>query len=1437
MKKQYAALIIFPLIFLAVAFSAFAQNDNCSSAIQLCANNLLGSSTAGGTSNTGGITDPALSCGDGVIQNSVWFTVEGICTGSSTITVSGIDNNPGLEMEIYTGSCGSLITTGLCASANGPSGSMSLTINPTVSGQIYYVMVDGASGNQELFDINATGCLKGRPIPGFIANPYVGCVPLCVSLDNITTENGGPVTYSWKVVNGTNPPLTVSSSGADTTWCLDSIGNYTITLTAGNSCGTTTSSQKVDVQDLFPSISYLPANPCIGTPVNFTGSAPILPNPPATVANVIQWQWDFGDTASGANNTYVSGSALDSTATHIFVGAGPCFNVRLVAQGTCGFDTAYVNVCVLPSPLVDAGNDTIICEGLFARLHSTVSSATLPVSYQWTGTGGTILCDTCPKTNVIGLTVAGSPYTFILNITDDNGCIASDTVNVQVNVIPVASAGPDDTTCAWTPAGFCGSVIVVGTPPVTYQWSPSAGLNDSTLLCPTANIGATTNYILRITDSIGCISLPDTMTMFVYPKPTIIPQAVNLCASDPDLSDTLTITGAGPGSTYSWCPSSDTNCVLITSAVAADSSSIIVTLPPAPGNYCFTAIVTDGVTGCIDTINNCLQVIPPITVSISPNPVIICHDSCIVLTATGPAGVTWLWSPGGETTDTIMVCPASTTTYKVTGTFGCTSSDSVTVNVNPQLVVDAGPDDTVCAWTPTPLCATIVTGGTPPHKYLWTPSAGLSDSTAACPIATVGSTTTYCVTITDSIGCLSASDCVTLNVYPKPSMSFTPDTTCVSNLPPLNDTLTINGAGAGSTYNWCPYSGANCSLISSALTADSSSVVVSLPSVTGSYCFTALVTDGITGCVDTVTGCVVMNSGIAVAITPSSANICQGDSTTLTASGPAGATYLWNTGDTAAAITVTPASTSTYWVTATEGSCTDRDTVTVTITNKPSADAGANPFPLCQNNPVSLKGTAINGSVTWISTGGGSFSPASNDTTTYTPAASDTGLFVLTMIVSNGVCPDDSDSVMVYFAPAAIASAGAAQPVCAGDTAVVTGASVSPANGIILWSTNGDGAFIPGNTVLNPSYIPGPNDTVNGSVQLCLKVSNAPCPDSTSCITVIINKKPTITLNATKDTICLGDISTITATGGGLYLWNTIPPKSSSSIQVSPANDSTYVVVVTNSSGCISADSIRIFVVQPPDAGLNDTVCEGDSIMLNGAVSPANANGGYWTCNGSGVFLQDSLQLNAVYVPGPSDTAVTTITFVLTTISSACPSYNDTVDVTIRETTVDAGPDQEVKVDDIIVLSPKVVNAGCVEWSSSGTGSFSPGPNTVNASYTPSTLDYDQDSIVLSITSCNGCIPDTDSMVITFIDIKAPNVITPGTTPGFNDAFWVKGLPDNSHLEIYDRWGLRVYKSDNYRNDFKADNLPPGVYYYILLLPKNLKLAKYEYTGFLEVIK
>jgi gliding motility-associated-like protein len=119
------------------------------------------------------------------------------------------------------------------------------------------------------------------------------------------------------------------------------------------------------------------------------------------------------------------------------------------------------------------------------------------------------------------------------------------------------------------------------------------------------------------------------------------------------------------------------------------------------------------------------------------------------------------------------------------------------------------------------------------------------------------------------------------------------------------------------------------------------------------------------------------------------------------------------------------------------------------------------------------------------------------------------------------------------------------------------------------------------------------------------------------------------------------------------------------------------------------------------------------------------------------------------------------------------------------------------------------------------------------ATYQPSEADYELDSLLLTLTTVNGCTTLVDQLKIDFTGFYIPNVFTPyPNTPGFNDFFEIKRLPKNSAIIIYDRWGLIVYKSENYLNNWDARELNGDMYYYELSLADTRK-----YKGFIKVIR
>src|SRR6185312_10042693 len=111
--------------------------------------------------------------------------------------------------------------------------------------------------------------------------------------------------------------------------------------------------------------------------------------------------------------------------------------------------------------------------------------------------------------------------------------------------------------------------------------------------------------------------------------------------------------------------------------------------------------------------------------------------------------------------------------------------------------------------------------------------------------------------------------------------------------------------------------------------------------------------------------------------------------------------------------------------------------------------------------------------------------------------------------------------------------------------------------------------------------------------------SNGVCTHDTT-ITVKVLPPPVITVNG--GSICIGKDTTLTATGGGKYVWST--GATSSSILVSPSSNKTYTVVVTAPDGCVDSATTSVSVDVPTMAVCCDTAIErGTSVKLTASGS------------------------------------------------------------------------------------------------------------------------------------------------------------------------------------------------------------------------------------------
>lgn len=206
---------------------------------------------------------------------------------------------------------------------------------------------------------------------------------------------------------------------------------------------------------------------------------------------------------------------------------------------------------------------------------------------------------------------------------------------------------------------------------------------------------------------------------------------------------TLT-TPTGTGYTYSWSNGisviGTTNSVVVTPTV---TTSYVVSVTVQGG-----CVSKDTITVFVSTLNDTLSS----TISLC----IVDDGTATATPSGGTPPYTYSWNTG-QTTQTITGVPSGIYTCVVTDALGCSVSSNIFVGTANTLNPDAGASVTINIGQTTQLTGN---GG---GVYSWAPSGSLSCSACQNPVASPTVTTTYTLTVTDSLGCTS-TDTVTVFV-------------------------------------------------------------------------------------------------------------------------------------------------------------------------------------------------------------------------------------------------------------------------------------------------------------------------------------------------------------------------------------------------------------------------------------------------------------------------------------------------------------------------------------------------------------------------------------------------------------------------------------------------------------------------------------------------
>ena len=288
--------------------------------------------------------------------------------------------------------------------------------------------------------IEQTVNVQQGPTVGFVV-PQV-CEGAPVAFENLTS--GEDITgYQWDFGDGG----TFSSATAESpTYAFEAAGTYEVALSVSNGAGCLNTYRQEVVVYQQPSVGFLSEVACVGTPTQFTDTTTAGAN-----ANIIAWQWDFGD----------GSTAVVKNPAHVYQQPGT-YTVRLTAQSTAGCEASTEQTITVESPvaadfLIDRTCPTEEAPYLVQLTDvSTASKGEEVTQWFWTIEGQTF---TTP--NVTYAFRGPGRYEVSLTAFASSACNATVTKTIQIDTLPTV-AFTYENACVGSPLAFESEVSMTG---------------------------------------------------------------------------------------------------------------------------------------------------------------------------------------------------------------------------------------------------------------------------------------------------------------------------------------------------------------------------------------------------------------------------------------------------------------------------------------------------------------------------------------------------------------------------------------------------------------------------------------------------------------------------------------------------------------------------------------------------------------------------------------------------------------------------------------------------------------------------------------------------------------------------------------------------------------------------------------------------------------
>lgn len=258
---------------------------------------------------------------------------------------------------------------------------------------------------------------------------------------------------------------------------------------------------------------------------------------------------------------------------------------------------------------------------------------------------------------------------------------------------------------------------------ISYQWQYNTGTtwvnfgtNAATQTSPAITQSTQFRCVVTCTNPGGSSANSTPVTVGVTPIPVNIGNDTTICPGV-----TYTLNAGNPGATYSW------NTGATTQSINVNTAGI------------YSVLVTNAL-GC--TGSDAITITPGVApVNNLPAVTDLCAGETASLNA-GNTGSTFLWTPGGATTQFINVTNGGTYSVAIKSVNGCIINSSTNVMIRPLPVAALGNDTSICDGDQITLNA-----GNPGYTYLW-------NTNATSQTIMVSDSGTYTVTITSPYNCV-----------------------------------------------------------------------------------------------------------------------------------------------------------------------------------------------------------------------------------------------------------------------------------------------------------------------------------------------------------------------------------------------------------------------------------------------------------------------------------------------------------------------------------------------------------------------------------------------------------------------------------------------------------------------------------------------------------